>query len=81
MAPKGENWEKAKYIKHTMHIVTHSHIRQVEYWKTLPSDPGATYDSEVKLDASQVAPMVTWGTSPEDVVAVTGIVPDPEKEG
>ncbi|GAB5366507.1 hypothetical protein AAMO2058_001149200 [Amorphochlora amoebiformis] len=55
--------------------------KAVEYWKTLPSDPGATYDSEVKLDASQVAPMVTWGTSPEDVVAVTGIVPDPEKEG
>jgi 3-isopropylmalate/(R)-2-methylmalate dehydratase large subunit len=47
------------------------------YWKTLPSDPGATYDREVKLDASDIAPLVTWGTSPEDVVPITGAVPDP----
>ncbi|MGE0651066.1 MAG: 3-isopropylmalate dehydratase large subunit [Alphaproteobacteria bacterium] len=47
------------------------------YWKTLPSDAGATYDREVKLDASDIAPLVTWGTSPEDVVPITGVVPDP----
>jgi 3-isopropylmalate/(R)-2-methylmalate dehydratase large subunit len=47
------------------------------YWKTLPSDPGATYDREVRLDASDIAPLVTWGTSPEDVVPITGAVPDP----
>jgi 3-isopropylmalate/(R)-2-methylmalate dehydratase large subunit len=47
------------------------------YWKTLPTDPGATYDREVRLDASDIAPLVTWGTSPEDVVPITGAVPDP----
>ncbi len=49
----------------------------VAYWKTLPSDPGATYDKEVTLDAAEIAPIVTWGTSPQDVVAITGKVPDP----
>jgi len=47
----------------------------VNYWKTLPSDPGAKYDREVALDAAAIPPLVTWGTSPEDVVPVTGIVP------
>ncbi|MFQ5775802.1 MAG: 3-isopropylmalate dehydratase large subunit [Kiloniellaceae bacterium] len=49
----------------------------VAYWRTLPSDEGARYDREVTLDASDIAPQVTWGTSPEDVVPVTGHVPDP----
>ena len=44
-------------------------------WRALPSDPGAVYDRTATLDAAQIAPMVTWGTSPEDVVPVTGIVP------
>ncbi len=47
----------------------------VAYWKTLPSDPGAKYDREVRLDAAQIPPLVTWGTSPEDVVPITGIIP------
>jgi len=47
------------------------------HWKTLPSDAGARYDKEVALDAGEIAPQVTWGTSPEDVVPVTGSVPDP----
>ncbi len=46
-------------------------------WKTLPSDPDATYDKELSLSATEIAPQVTWGTSPEDVVPVTGRVPDP----
>jgi 3-isopropylmalate/(R)-2-methylmalate dehydratase large subunit len=49
----------------------------VAYWRTLPSDPGSTYDSEVALDASTIVPQVTWGTSPQDVVPITGAVPDP----
>jgi len=49
----------------------------VAYWRTLPSDPGARYDREITLDASDIPPQVTWGTSPEDVVPVTGAVPDP----
>jgi len=48
------------------------------YWQTLPSDPGARYDREVTLSGADIAPQVTWGTSPEDVVPVTGAVPDPE---
>lgn len=52
--------------------------RAVAYWKTLPSDPGAHYDTVVRLDASEIAPMVTWGTNPEAVLPITGSVPDPE---
>ena len=51
--------------------------RAVEYWRTLPSDPGARYDRVVTLHASEIAPMVTWGTSPETVLPITGAVPDP----
>jgi len=51
----------------------------VAYWKTLPSDPGARYDREVTLDASTIPPLVTWGTSPEDVVPVTGVIPTLEQ--
>jgi len=43
----------------------------------LPSDPGALYDKEVSIEASDVAPTVTWGTSPQDVAPITGVVPDP----
>lgn len=50
----------------------------VAYWQTLPSDPGAIYDRVVTLDATDIAPQLTWGTSPEDVIAITGTVPDPE---
>ena len=51
--------------------------RAVEYWKTLPSDPGARYAKEATLDVSEIVPLTTWGTSPEDVVPITGTVPDP----
>ena len=51
--------------------------RAVAYWKTLPSDPGAHYDTIVRIDGSEIAPMVTWGTSPEAVLPITGSVPDP----
>jgi 3-isopropylmalate/(R)-2-methylmalate dehydratase large subunit len=52
--------------------------RAVAYWRTLPSDPGASYDRTVVLHAAEIAPMVTWGTSPEAVTAITGTVPDPD---
>ena len=48
------------------------------HWRTLSSDPDAHFDSEIKLDAAKLPPVVTWGTSPEDVVAITGVVPDPK---
>ena len=50
----------------------------VAYWRTLPTDPGAVYDTVVTIDAATIAPMVTWGTNPGAVLPVTGIVPDPE---
>ena len=49
----------------------------VAYWRTLATDAGATYDKVVVIDAADIAPTVTWGTSPEDTVAVGGVVPDP----
>lgn len=51
--------------------------KAIAYWKTLKSDEGAHYDTVVTLDASELVPSVTWGSSPEDVVPVTGVVPDP----
>src|SRR3989338_7302083 len=51
--------------------------KAVAYWRTLHSDDGAQFDATVKLDAAQIKPQVTWGTSPEMVVAVDGRVPDP----
>tara|TARA_R110002126_G_scaffold97987_4_gene227901 strand:- start:6836 stop:8266 length:1431 start_codon:yes stop_codon:yes gene_type:complete len=50
----------------------------VAYWKTLPTDEGATFDKSVTINAADVSPTVTWGTSPEDVVPVNGTVPAPE---
>ena len=47
------------------------------FWRTLPSDPGARFDTEVTLDGSAIVPMLTWGTSPEDAAPITGQVPDP----
>ena len=52
--------------------------RAVAYWRGLPADTGATYDKDIILNAADIAPTVTWGTSPEDVVPITGIVPDPK---
>ena len=54
--------------------------RALGYWKTLPTDAGAVFDKEVVVDGSSLAPMVTWGNSPENAIAVDGIVPDPADE-
>ena len=50
----------------------------MKYWETLYSDEGAHFDREVKLDAANLPPIVTWGTSPEDVATITGVVPRAE---
>ena len=52
----------------------------VSHWSTLRTDPGARFDREMCIDAGAVVPLVTWGTSPEDVVGVDGRVPDPALE-
>ncbi|MDQ4136282.1 MAG: 3-isopropylmalate dehydratase large subunit, partial [Pseudomonadota bacterium] len=50
----------------------------VRFWQTLHTDEGAYFDREVRLDGANLPPIVTWGTSPEDVVSVNGVVPDPD---
>jgi 3-isopropylmalate/(R)-2-methylmalate dehydratase large subunit len=52
----------------------------VAYWRTLQSDPGAVFDKVVELDAAQIRPQVTWGTSPEMVLSIDDRVPDPDRE-
>jgi 3-isopropylmalate/(R)-2-methylmalate dehydratase large subunit len=52
----------------------------VAYWKTLHSDANAVFDATIALDASQIVPQVTWGTSPEMVLGIDGLVPDPDQE-
>ncbi len=52
----------------------------IDNWSKLKSDPEAKFDQEFEIKGEDISPMVTWGTSPEDVVSVNGIVPDPEKE-
>src|SRR5690606_37229199 len=52
----------------------------VQYWNTLHTDEGAVFDSVVEIDARQIKPQVSWGTSPEMVLAVDARVPDPDKE-
>lgn len=54
--------------------------KAVEYWNTLHSDDGAEFDHEVRLDAAEIRPQVTWGTSPEMVVSVDQVVPNPDAE-
>src|SRR5688572_32604398 len=50
----------------------------LEYWKTLYTDEGAHYDKVVVLDAAKLPPIVSWGSSPEDVISVNGAVPNPD---
>ena len=52
----------------------------LNYWRTLKSDEGAHFDAEIKLNAADIIPQVTWGTSPQDVLPITGVVPDPKTE-
>src|SRR5208337_4580122 len=53
--------------------------RAVAHWRTLPSDDDAAFDREVSVDAAEVAPQITWGTSPEQVVAIDEAIPDPAR--
>ena len=54
--------------------------KALSFWKTLYSDKDCKFDKEININANEIEPLVTWGTSPQDVVSVTGNVPDPEKE-
>ena len=66
------------YIKGRPYAPSQEHWEKaIEYWSSLPSDQDAFYDKELIINSDEIDPMVTWGTSPEDVVAVNGFVPDP----
>ena len=52
--------------------------RAIDDWRTLPTDDGATFDTEVLIDAAELRPYVTWGTNPSQSVTIDGVVPDPE---
>ena len=54
--------------------------KALQYWSKLKSEEGAHFDKELEIKGDEINPMVTWGTSPQDVVSITGFVPDPEKE-
>ena len=54
--------------------------KAAQYWKSLASDEGAKYDQTISINAEDIIPQVTWGTSPEDVVAIDGSVPNPKNE-
>ena len=65
------------YIKGRPYAPSQEHWEKaIEYWSSLPSDQDAFYDKELIINSDEIDPMVTWGTSPEDVVAVNGFVPD-----
>ncbi|HKF70738.1 MAG TPA: 3-isopropylmalate dehydratase large subunit [Stellaceae bacterium] len=67
-----------EYLKGRPHVPKGAAWEQaVKFWRTLPSDPGASYDKVVEIDAASIVPHVTWGTSPEDVLPITGLVPNP----
>ena len=54
--------------------------KALDYWSKLKSDSDAKFDKEINLKGDEIAPMVTWGTSPEDVVSINGKIPNPENE-
>jgi len=70
-----------KYLKNKpMSPKNENWDKAIEYWNNLKSDKDAKFDKEIEIKGDNITPMVTWGTSPQDVVPVTGIVPDPENE-
>ena len=54
--------------------------KALEYWNGLKSDAGAKFDKEVNIEGSEIIPMITWGTSPQDVITIDGRIPNPDKE-
>ena len=54
--------------------------KALEYWNSLKTDKDAKFDKEINLNGAEIAPMVTWGTSPEDVVSINGKIPNPDNE-
>ncbi len=78
IAPDEKTFE---YLKNkTMSPKGENWNKAVKFWKSLYSDKNCKFDKEINIDGKEIEPLVTWGTSPQDVSPVTGIVPDPDKE-
>ena len=78
IAPDEKTYE---YLKgRTMSPKGENWDRAIQFWKTLYSDKDCKFDKEINIKAENIEPLVTWGTSPQDVSPVTGLVPDPDKE-
>ncbi len=78
IAPDEKTFE---YLKgRTMSPKGENWNKAIKFWKTLYSDKDCKFDKEINIKAENIEPLVTWGTSPQDVSPVTGLVPDPEKE-
>ena len=70
-----------EYLKHkTMSPKGENWNKAIKFWKSLYSDQDCKFDKEINIEGKEIEPLVTWGTSPQDVSPVTGIVPDPNKE-
>ena len=54
--------------------------KALDYWKSLKSDENAKFEKEISLQANEILPMITWGTSPQDVITIDGKVPNPNTE-
>ena len=54
--------------------------KALNYWETLKTDADASFDKEISLNANEILPMITWGTSPQDVITIDGKVPNPNNE-
>ena len=77
IAPDNKTFE---YIKNRPYAPKKENWTEaIKFWTTLPSDENASYDKEIIIDAKQISPQVTWGTSPQDVAPILGSVPDPKK--
>ena len=77
IAPDNKTFE---YIKNRPYAPKKENWTEaIKFWATLPSDENARYDKEIIIDAKQISPQVTWGTSPQDVAPILGNVPDPKK--
>jgi 3-isopropylmalate/(R)-2-methylmalate dehydratase large subunit len=76
IAPDDTTFE---YLKGRLHAPTGADWdAAVEYWRTLPTDEGATYDKTVTIDATKLRPLVSWGTNPGQVIELDGLIPDPD---
>jgi 3-isopropylmalate/(R)-2-methylmalate dehydratase large subunit len=76
IAPDDTTFE---YLKGRMHAPTGADWEAaVEYWRTLPTDEGATFDKTVTIDATKLRPFVSWGTNPGQVIELDGLIPDPD---